>query len=51
MQRYIKFDFVWFFLDWSIEATAEALSIPEGTVKTHQHRAVERLRKRLEEPL
>jgi len=33
-----------FFLDWSIEQTAEALAIPEGTVKTLQHRAVARLR-------
>jgi RNA polymerase sigma factor (sigma-70 family) len=36
-----------FFLDWSIEQTAEALSIPEGTVKTRQSRAVSRLRRRL----
>ena len=33
-----------FFLDWSIEQTAEALAIPQGTVKTLQHRAVARLR-------
>lgn len=38
-----------FFLDWSIEQTAEALSIPEGTVKTRQSRALSRLRRRLGE--
>lgn len=38
-----------FFLDWSIEQTAEALSIPEGTVKTRQARALKRLRRRLGE--
>jgi RNA polymerase sigma-70 factor (ECF subfamily) len=37
-----------FFLDWSIEQTAEALAIPEGTVKTLQHRAMARLRSSLE---
>ena len=37
-----------FFLDWSIEQTATALGIPEGTVKTRQHRALDRLRRRLE---
>jgi RNA polymerase sigma-70 factor (ECF subfamily) len=36
-----------FFLDWSIEQTATALGIPEGTVKTRQSRALERLRRRL----
>lgn len=36
-----------FFLDWSIEQTAAALGIPEGTVKTRQSRAVARLRRRL----
>lgn len=36
-----------FFLDWSIEETAAALGIPEGTVKTRQSRALERLRRRL----
>lgn len=38
-----------FFLDWSIEQTATALDIPEGTVKTRQSRALERLRRRLGE--
>jgi len=38
-----------FFLDWSIDQTAEALRIPAGTVKTRQHRAVSRLRKSLKE--
>ena len=37
-----------FFLDWSIEDTAAALGVPEGTVKTRQHRALKRLRKELE---
>ena len=37
-----------FFMDWSIEDTAEALGMPEGTVKTRQHRALRRLRRRLE---
>lgn len=36
-----------FFLDWTIEQTARALDIPEGTVKTRQSRAVDRLRQRL----
>lgn len=34
-----------FFLDWSVETTAAALEIPEGTVKTRTHRALKRLRK------
>jgi RNA polymerase sigma-70 factor (ECF subfamily) len=38
-----------FFLDWSIDQTAEALRIPAGTVKTRQHRAMGRLRKSLKE--
>lgn len=36
-----------FFLDWSVDQTAEALNIPEGTVKTRQSRALSRLRRRL----
>lgn len=36
-----------FFLDWSIEATAEALGLPEGTVKSRQVRALKRLRRKL----
>jgi RNA polymerase sigma-70 factor (ECF subfamily) len=38
-----------FLLDWSIEETAKALEIPEGTVKTRAHRALKRLHKALEE--
>lgn len=36
-----------FFLDWSIEQTAEALDLPEGTVKSRQVRALKRLHKKL----
>jgi RNA polymerase sigma-70 factor (ECF subfamily) len=36
-----------FFLDWSVEQTADSLGIPEGTVKTRQARALERLRRQL----
>lgn len=36
-----------FFLDWSVEQTAQALGIPEGTVKTRQARALHRLRNKL----
>lgn len=38
-----------FFFDWTIEQTAEALDLPEGTVKTRQSRALARLRRRLGE--
>lgn len=38
-----------FLLDWSVEDTARALEIPEGTVKTRTHRALKRLRKVIEE--
>jgi DNA-directed RNA polymerase specialized sigma24 family protein len=38
-----------FFLDWSVQQTAEALNLPEGTVKTRQARALSRLRRRLGE--
>lgn len=38
-----------FFFDWSIEATAQAMDLPTGTVKTRQHRALARLRKNLGE--
>ena len=37
-----------FLLDWSVEETAMALEIPEGTVKTRTHRALKRLRKEIE---
>lgn len=36
-----------FFLDWSIQQTAEALGLPEGTVKSRQVRALKRLHKKL----
>ena len=36
-----------FFLDWSIEQTAHALDLPEGTVKSRQVRALKRLRRKL----
>lgn len=36
-----------FFLDWSIEQTANALDVPEGTVKSRQVRALRRLHKKL----
>jgi len=36
-----------FFLDWSIEQTAQALDLPEGTVKSRQVRALKRLQRKL----
>lgn len=36
-----------FFLDWSIEQTAKALDLPEGTVKSRQVRALKHLDKKL----
>jgi RNA polymerase sigma-70 factor, ECF subfamily len=36
-----------FFLDWSVEQTAASLSIPEGTAKTRQARAIRSLRRQL----
>lgn len=36
-----------FFLDWSIQQTAEALDLPEGTVKSRQVRALKRLHRKL----
>lgn len=36
-----------FFLDWSIQETAAALDLPEGTVKSRQVRALKRLHKKL----
>jgi RNA polymerase sigma factor (sigma-70 family) len=38
-----------FYLDLSVAETAEALQIPQGTVKTRTHRALERLRRVIEE--
>jgi RNA polymerase sigma factor (sigma-70 family) len=38
-----------FLLDWSVTETALALQIPEGTVKTRTHRALDRLRLVIEE--
>lgn len=37
-----------FLLDWSVEETAEALDVPEGTVKTRTRRALARLRTAIE---
>lgn len=38
-----------FLLDWSVEETAAALEMPQGTVKTRTHRALQRLRRAMEE--
>jgi RNA polymerase sigma factor (sigma-70 family) len=37
-----------YYLDWSVEATAEALGIPIGTVKSRLARALDHLQQRLE---
>ena len=39
-----------YYVDWSIEQIAEALDIPQGTVKSRLHRAVEQLNSELKEP-
>jgi len=39
-----------YFADWSIEQIAETLDIPQGTVKSRLHRAVEQLNNELKEP-
>lgn len=36
------------YLDWSVADVAAALDIPEGTVRSRQHTALQRLRQRLE---
>ena len=33
-----------FYLDWTVDQTAETLGMPPGTVTTRQHRALKRLR-------
>lgn len=38
-----------FYLDWSLERTAETLGVAVGTVKSRQHRALARLRDVLED--
>lgn len=38
-----------FYLDWSLERTAETLEVAVGTVKSRQHRALARLRDVLED--
>lgn len=38
------------YMDWSVEAVAAALGIPEGTVRSRQHAALKQLRQRLKEP-
>jgi RNA polymerase sigma factor (sigma-70 family) len=39
-----------FFLDFSVAETAQLLEIPEGTVKSSTHRALQQLRNRLPPP-
>lgn len=36
------------YLDWSVEEVAAALNIPQGTVRSRQHTALQRLRERWE---
>lgn len=38
-------------LDWSVDAIAEALGCPSGTVKSRLHRGLQRLEKTLEAPV
>lgn len=38
-------------MDWSVEATAEALGVPTGTVASRLHRALGKLRVILDEPV
>lgn len=39
-----------YYLDWSVDATAAALDIPAGTVKSRLSRALDVLRRHLEDP-
>jgi RNA polymerase sigma-70 factor (ECF subfamily) len=39
-----------YYADWSIEQIGEALDVPQGTVKSRLHRAVEQLNNELKEP-
>lgn len=39
-----------YYLDWSVDQTAEALDIPPGTVKSRLHRALNQLESVLEDP-
>jgi RNA polymerase sigma-70 factor (ECF subfamily) len=40
-----------FHVDWSVDAIAEALGCPSGTVKSRLHRALQRLETMLESPV
>ena len=40
-----------YFLGYSVPETAEILRIPEGSVKTHAHRGLAKLREALSEPI